>query len=330
MTDRSSAQRAARRPVVVLVVILLLGAGAIAIAVWQRQHDRLAVPPTEPGHWRTEQYRDITFEAPVGWGYDFEPGADWCVASQRGGGPERRSYVALGERTMRLDIGCGGPMPSGLIVEHVAAIQPAGAQADGRVRLGHGFWEVTRTVGTVTLRAVSQNPELAQRIVDSGAAAGDDAPCRPTSPMQTHEDARPEPSEVTAYGPVVRVALCQYVEGPQSPGLRAADSVFGAEAQRLIDAIAKRPPAPADASCGDHDRRGLELAVVIRVATDQRLEELYLRLNGCSSGTVFFGGFDDGTTIRTPDRDTCQSVMRPPLIMQGGGEAAYRLCAHTR
>lgn len=330
MIDRSSARHGARRPVVVLVVILLLGAGAIAIAAWQRQHDQLAVPPTGPDHWRTEQYRDITFEVPVGWGYDFEPGADWCVASQRGGGPERRSYVALGERTMRFDIGCGGPMPSGLIVEHVAAIQAAGAQADGRVRLGHGFWEITKTVGSITLRAVSQNPELAQRIVDSGAPAGDDAPCRQTSPLQTDEDARPEPSEVTAYGPVVRVALCQYVEGPQPPGLRAAASVSGAEAQRLIDAIAKRPRAPAGASCGEHDRRGLELAVVIRVETDQRREELYLRLNGCSDGNVFFGGFDDGTSVRTPDRDTCHSVMRPPLLIESGGAAAYELCARTR
>lgn len=327
MTDPSPAQPVKRWPVVVLVVILLVGAGVIAVVAWQRRHDQIAVPPTEPGHWRTEQYREVTFEVPVGWGYDLEPGSDWCVDSQR---PPRTPYVALGERTAGFDIDCGGPMPDDLIVEHVAAIQPADPITDGRSRLGHGLWQVTRTVGTVTLRAVSKNPELAQRIVDSGTLADNDAPCAPTSELQADPDARPDPSDVTSYGAIDGVVLCQYERGLRSDGLRAATSISGAEAQQLVDAIADSRLAPTDASCGNHERRGQELAIVIRVATNDRIEEIFLRLNGCSDGNVFFGGFDDGTRIRTPDRDTCQSVVRPPLLMESGGAAAYQLCARTR
>ncbi len=327
-TDRPIRSRR-RRLAAGVVVILLLGAGAIMVVAWQRQHDQIAVPPTEQGSWRAEQYRDITFEVPADWGYDFETGPDWCVESQQGGGPERRSYVALGPRPLVLGIDCGGPMPDDLIVEHVTVLEPAeahdypsGQQADGRTRLGRGFWQVTRTIGTIQLRAVSRSSDLAQRIADSAAPAGDDALCPPSSPMH----ARPEPSDVTDYDPIDRLVLCQF----EGHSLRAATSVAGAEAQHLVDAIADRPVEPDDADCSGHDRRGLDLSVVIRAESDQRSQEIFLRLDSCPDSSFYSGGFDDGTNVRTPDRATCQSVVRPPLLMQGGGETAYKLCARTR
>lgn len=37
-----------------------------------------------------------------------------------------------------------------------------------------------------------------------------------------------------------------------------------------------------------------------------------------------------GANVRTPDRATCRSVMRPPLLFEAGGAAVHRLCARTR
>src|SRR5690606_1346917 len=119
-----------------------------------------------PSGWRTEQYRGITFQVPEDWGYAFEPGPAWCAGSDgKTPRPEhRKPYVALGEPQVLPAIACT-ELPDALITEHAAATQPADTKADGRSELGNGFWEVTRTVDAVRLRAVSRDVELAQRIV---------------------------------------------------------------------------------------------------------------------------------------------------------------------
>lgn len=327
------------RTVIMIIGLVIIVVGAIGLVAWQGQDGRRAVPPTEPGGWRTEQYRDITFEVPDHWIYDFEPGSDWCVEHPRGAGRlEKHSYVALGHKGLIMSIDCGRPMPpSDLMVEHVAVleealldvVQPNGRKPDGRARLDHGFWEITRIIGTLQLRAVSRDPALANRIVDSAAPAGADALCPPRGPLQADPDARPEPSDVTRYGPVDRVVLCQY-DGPGPADLRAATAVSGAEAQRLVDGIAGRPVAPADADCNGHDRHGLDVSVLLRVKSGDRSEEIFLRLNGCADGTYYFGGFDDGTHVRTPDRATCQAVFRPPLRLFASGETVHAMCGPTR
>lgn len=324
--------------VIMIIGLVIIVVGAIGLVAWQGQDGRRAVPPTEPGGWRIEQYQDITFEVPDHWTYDFEPGSDWCVEHPRGAGrPVKHSYVALGHRGIVRTIDCGRPMPNDFIVEHVAVLDEAdvamtqreGRKPDGPARLGNGFWEITRTIGALQLRAVSRDGVLAQRIVDSAAPAGADAPCPPRSPMLPDPDARPEPSDVTRYGLVDRVVLCQY-EGPD--GLGVAASMTRPEAQRLIAGIAGLPRTPVGADCRDrdHDRQWLDVSVVIRVESGGRTEEIFLRLDACSETPFFVGGFDDGTHVRMPDRATCRAVFRPPLRLSGYSEAVYPLCGPTR
>lgn len=358
--DAKAAIRAARRRRAAaglaggLVLALIVAAGVIGLPTVLRPDQvspagpgngpTIAMAPNRlpddpaPSGWRTEQYRDITFQVPADWDYGFEPGPDWCVDREPvAGRPDRRPYVALGELGLVRQIDCGGPMPADLIDEHAAASDSGTGQAAGRSELGHGFWEVTRAVGSVTLRAVSRDADLAQRIVDSGAPVGANPLCEPAGPVQSDPPARPEPArDVAEYGTIGRVALCQYEPvGPQQSGLRAAAALAGAEAAELVARIRDSAPADEKASCGPKDQVGAasDLAIVIRVEEGGRLSEIFLRLRGCP-GEVdqprLLGGFDDGTAVRVPDRTTCLAVVRPPLTFLVGSDAVAATCARPR
>ena len=47
---------------------------------------RQVAPSTDPAPdgWRTEYYRDISFEVPRSWGYAVPPQSDWCADEPRG------------------------------------------------------------------------------------------------------------------------------------------------------------------------------------------------------------------------------------------------------
>lgn len=310
-----------------LVLILLAAAAVVGFSGVLRADQQTALPAGPPDGWRTEQYRDISFQVPGDWGYAFEPGSDWCANTGEPTSEPRpehqRPYVALGQPDVVLDIACP-ELPDSLITEHVAAISPADKRADGRYELARGFWEVTRTIGTVKLRAVSKDVDLAQRIVDSGKPAGEDALCAPSSPLQTDPNARPEPNDATDIVGVTRVALCQYDFGREPFGLRAATAITGAEAQRLISGIAKAPESKGTCQQGTLER--LDLAIVLRVESRDGLKEIYLRANGCpEGGEQVIGGFDDGVIAREIRSEECQTVLTPPLQFQvGSGSVAGR------
>ncbi len=326
-----------------LALVLIVAAGAIGIptflrpdTVVQPSGPRIAVAPnklpteTAPSGWRTEQYRDITFQAPEDWVYDFEPGPDWCVKNEGGGAvPRPRPYVALGQPAAVLDVHCNGPVPDDMIVDHVAAVSPSDKRADGRYQLNAGYWEVTRTVGTVQLRAVSKDPELAQRIVDTGAPAGPNALCAPSSPLQNDPEARPKPledrSDFQRHG---RVALCQYDFGSEPYGLRAAVGLSGWEAQTLVREVTGQLTENKTERCRPEPKEiTLDLAVVIRVEIDDKITEIYLRARGCpDGGDQVVGGFDLGDKVIALNPGACRQVLRPPLLFDSGSDAVYGRC----
>lgn len=324
---RATSRRNARLVIGGLVLILIAAAGAITVPTFLRP-DRVAQPAAVPDDWRTEQYRDITFQVPADWGYAYEPGPDWCADSTVEGEPRpehQQPYVALGKPDVMRDIACP-EMPDTMITEHVAAISSSDKKADGTYELGNGFTEVTRTIGAVKLRAVSKDVDLAQRIVDSGAEAGDDALCAPSSPLQTIPNARPEPNDASKIAGVSQVALCQYDFGREGPGLRAATAVTGPEAERLISEIAEA--SENTATCDpEHDPQRLDLAIVLRVQSQDGLKEIYLRVTGCpDGGSQVIGGFDDGVITREASPEACRAVLVPPLQFQFGSSSVADRC----
>ncbi|WP_152362010.1 hypothetical protein [Microlunatus speluncae] len=322
-----------------VVVLLLITAGAIGIPALLRpnggQVAQPAGPPTTlpgesaPDGWRTEQYRDVVFQVPADWGYAYEPGAAWCAGSD-GKNPQpqhRKPYVALGAPQVIPAIACP-EMPASMITEHVAAIQPADKRADGRFELGNGFWEVTNTVGAVKLRAVSKDADLAQQIVDTGAEAGKDALCTPEHALIKDPAARPKPAaDVTSFGAVDRVALCQYEIGEGSKGLQAAAELSGDKAQRLVDGIAAAPVADPTECKNDPSMNPLDVTAVLRVQSSGTIREIILRQQGCpEGGDTVLGGFDDGTTVRQSTADTCRAVLVEPLQIQAGSGSVVQRC----
>lgn len=345
---RAGARRTARLALGGLVLVLIVAAGAVVLpnlfgtgrGIEPAGQPTIAQVPEKlpgdpaPSGWRTEQYRELVFQVPADWGYAYEPGPAWCAGSDgKTPRPEhRKPYVALGQPDVLPAIACQ-KMPDALITEHVAAIQPADKRADGRFELGNGFWEVTKTVGAVKLRAVSKDAELAQRIADTAREAGDDAPCRPEHPIAKNLEARPQQaSDVRTYGVVDRIAVCQYDNGEGRTGLRAAAELTGDDAQRLIDGIAKAP-ANDSAACDPppHPEGGLDIAAVLRVQSSTGLHEIVLRQQGCpSGGDTVLGGFDDGTTVHASTKATCSAVFVPPVSIQAGSGSVFDRCVPGR
>lgn len=345
---RAGARRNARLALGGLVLVLIVAAGAVVLpnlfgagpSIEPAGQPTIAKVPEKlpgdpaPSGWRTEQYRELVFQVPADWGYAFEPGSAWCAGSDgKNPRPEhRKPYVALGGPDAEPAIACP-EMPDSLITEHVAAIQPADKRADGQFELANGFWEVTKTVGAVKLRAVSQDVELAQRIADTAREAGDDDLCRPDHPITKNLEARPQvASDVRNHGVVDRIALCQYDSGEGRSGLRAAAELTGDQAQRLIDGIAKAP-GNEDASCDPppYPEGGLDLAVVLRVQSSTGLHEIVLRQQGCpNGGDTVLGGFDDGTTVHASTKATCQAVFVPPVGVQAASGSVYERCVRER
>ena len=89
-------------------LVLLVSAGAFVAADRGANQQQIVAAPADarlpadpaPDGWRTEYYRDISFEVPEAWGYAYEPGSDWCVDSKTAsrGRAHRQPYVSLGRK----------------------------------------------------------------------------------------------------------------------------------------------------------------------------------------------------------------------------------------
>lgn len=280
-------------------------------------------PPADqaPAGWRTEYYRDISFQVPQGWGYAVPPGGSWCAGEGKLRAEQRTPYVWLGTELAEAAISCP-PLPERMLSEHVRALAgPATDYIEGAVRQG-SWWVVTRFAGSAVLVVTTQDKQRAERILNSAQTRPDNAPCRPSSPMVGPN--RPDDgSDLTALPLVDRAVLCQYEPGAEPPDaglprLRAAVRLDRPAAQALVDEFAAAPVD--DGLCiGPDIGPSSEIAVLVQIWADGREHPVFVNARGCSAGgSGMSGGIDDGTTVRLLTRDACRRLLVPPIDLFAG------------
>jgi hypothetical protein len=290
--------------------------------------------PTDPAPagWRTEYFRDISFQVPKDWGYAVPPQSDWC-ANGRTGQPrpeQRRPYVWLGGGIAVRAIGCP-TMPTSLLTEHVEAVAagPAATHVEETLKKGD-WWVINRVTISTVLTVTTKDASLAEQILGSVKLAPRDAPCPPTSPVSGPLGSRPTDStDLTALTDVDHVMLCQYVPelepGAGLPQFRAAHLVTGRAADQFV---ARLQSAPVNnSSCDPAPDPVPDLAVLVRVTAGDRTFDVYIAATGCPDGdSGMAGGIDDGTTVRLLTRQVCRSVLTLPLAMFSGSGEVGRNC----
>ncbi len=117
---------------------------------------------------------------------------------------------------------------------------------------------------------------------------------------------------------VSSVVICQYDVGAQgSSGLRAKAELTGASAQALLDKIKKARENP-HTSCNPETSSNLDVALELRLTTEQGAREMYVRGRTCPDGNdPSVAGFDDGTTVRTLTQEACRMLLLPPIALYG-------------
>ena len=296
-------------------------------AGWPRRR-----PTRPPLGWRTEYFRDISFEVPERWGYAVPPRSDWCAEGRdEVRADQRRPYVWLGGNVLVLAIGCP-PMPTRLLTEHVEALapDPATDYTEGAVREGD-WWVVTRFAGSAVLVVTTKDRARAERILDSAQVAPEDAPCAPRSPIAGPVGARPDNGlDLGAVSAVDGVVLCQYEPAPDPadadlPSLRAAVRLAPTAGRALVDQLAAAPVNDQGCDRAPVDSRP-DLAVLVRIAVEGRLREAYVNPAGCRTGGGMTGGIDDGTTVRVLTRSACSRLLTPPLAVWSAVGDVRRSC----
>ena len=287
-----------------------------------------------PGAWRTEYYRDISFEVPADWGYAVPPSpTSWCASSEDGKPrPDQlKPYVWLRTLMAEPAIACG-PMPDSLLTEHVVALEPGPAEGyvEGSSEVA-GWSVVTRFVGTAILVVTTKNRERAEQILDSSTVVTDDTPCPSSSPVAGPLGARPtEPTDLNALGDVDHVVLCQYEPDPELAAgrsrLRAVHLVTGPPADQLVAELQSAPVN--DTSCKPTPLDGLpEIAVLARVTAGDRISDIHIAATGCPDGDRgMVGGIDDGTQLRLLTQNACRSVLTAPVALFSGSGDVGRNC----
>lgn len=267
-----------------------------------------------PTGWRTEYFRDVSFQVPADWRYAYAPGPDWCVDGSSEPAPwHRRPYVSLGEPNAIRDIGCP-PFPDRLLTEHVAIVVPD-SRADveeGASRRGP-WWLVTRVFDSAVLTATSQDRALAERIVRSATQITGETPCPANSPVQGAVGARPDHGvDVRALDDADHVVLCQYdpdFRGPgghEPRGLRAKVELSPRQVGVLSEALGRSVPRTSSCSAPSDTPN---LAVLVRFWIGRARHEIYVQAAGCD------GGVHDGRKVRTLTRAVCQALLVPPIAL---------------
>lgn len=280
-----------------------------------------------PPGWRTEYFRDIGFSVPSEWGYAVPPQSDWC-ANNPAGEPrpdQRRPYVWLAMDIPVPSIKCPDQRPDSLLTEHVLAVAPGPATdyVEGEYQQT-GWWIVTRFAGSAVLIVTTQDRELAEQILDSAEVVDDEAaPCQPASPVAGPVGARPETAvpldDVTS---VESAVVCQYepvrdAADQDLPRLRAVRQLEGEDATRLVDVLRSAPVNDSVCDPSPVDSRP-DVSVVVRIATEGRLAEVFVVAAGCPDGPGMAGGIDDGTVVRELTRPACTGILVPPLALFSG------------
>ena len=298
------------------------GEGATAPTVAQPSPAQPSLPADPaPAGWRTEYYRDISFEVPASWGYAQPPDSSWCADDSRGVlRPEQRTpYVWLHTDYPIRMIGCP-EMPTSLLSEHVEVRAPGPAEdyVEGEFETS-GWWVVTRFSGSAVLIATSHDRDQARRIVASAAVATD-APCPPSSAVSGALGARPPtPTDVGALTPADFAVLCQYEPALDPadvdlPSLRAAVFLDRDRARDLVDRLASARVDTETCDPAPEDRPDIALSIMVSIGGS--IHTVYVAAAGCPDGDGGSeGGIDDGTIVRTLSRAACRALLQPPIVL---------------
>ncbi len=304
--------------------------GGVSAAAESAPVPREMAPPSAapsdpaPAGWRTEHFRDISFQVPAGWGYAVPPQSDWCADDPEGEPrpDQRRPYVWLRMDIPVRSIGCPEPRPDSLITEHVEAIAPGPAEdyAPGATRNGE-WWVVSRFVGSAILVVTSKDRALADRILDSAQVADESAPCPAASPVAGPVGTRPATATpLDEVSSVDWIAVCQYEPVLDQvdvtlPRLRAVSVRQGTAAEDLVEQLRSSPVLETSCDPAPVDGRP-DLAILVRIATSDGVREVHVAATGCPSGeSGMAGGIDDGTAVRVLTRPACQDLLLPPLLL---------------
>lgn len=314
-----------------VVVALAVGVGLFWSTV--RVPNQIAAParapaarpgdPAPPG-WRTDYYRDVSFQVPEGWAYAYEPGcADEDQVRTRDPGP----YVSLGHSPLEAVTLCRASQPDRH--EHLAAtsVDPgvvfdlvAEEQVDG-------VWVLRRHVGLALVSITSPDQAWARRIAASIRLAAADAPCSPHSPVDRDGHSRPEPGLDPSAVDVESVVVCQY---EPDAGLRAAVPVAGGDAEPFLDQLRGPMGVPAE-PCPGLDGPALDspaaLSLVVRVTVDGAEHEAYVVAGDCRAGYRAGGLIDDGRATWTLSRDGCRAVVTGPVRLTTPPHELEKTCA---
>lgn len=279
-----------------------------------------------PRGWRTEYYRNISFQVPATWGYAYAPDSSWCASYPDGKptGAITNPYVSLGERAVVPAIGCRD-LPASLTTEHVA-VRELGPAEDFAMRWSGKsgrWWHVGRSFGSVVIFVVSENRRDAERIAASAVKNPLGAPCAPRSSVGSKESARPSPFDLTTIRGVQRLVICQYdadeAQMQLEHGLRAVVDLTGPAAEKLVATLQGAPRNRAKACNPAPDDWTPDLTLRLLIVADDGTHELFVIGAGCPSQmTASPHGIDDGTVVRRLTRDACRALLVPPVRMEVG------------
>ena len=219
-----------------------------------------------------------------------------------------------------------GP-PIGLTTEHVLVHELAPNEDVSAEETKDGaFWIIPRVVSAELLVVTSKDEALARRIADSMQLRPEPAPCDPDHQLAANGPARPKPAfDVAGVENVGSMVICQYENGQDDTarGLRAVVRLTPDRARAVVDAIAASP-IMAPRPCQTPIRR--DLALLIRFEANGVVREVYLQAGGCADGTTPYGGFDDGTNVRTLTKASCKAVLSSPAELWGSGGYVGNAC----
>ena len=314
-----------------VVVALAVGVGLLPTA--GRPPGQIAAPvsapaarpddPAPPG-WRTDYYRDVSFEVPQVWSYAYEPG---CVDEDEVRTLPPGPYVSLGHSPLEAVSLCERVEPD--LNEHLAVtpVEPGVVFKLIPEEHVHGVWILRRHVGNALVSVTSPDETRARRIADSIRPTVANAPCPPRSPVDRDGRVRPHPGLDLTSGDVEAVAVCQYEPGS---GLRAALPLTVGEAEPFLDQLRGPMGLPAEACPGSEatpSEAPAALSVVVRITVDDEVQEAYVVAGDCRAGFRAGGVIDDGRGQWVLGRDSCRAIVTGPIRLVSPPPELEKTCA---
>lgn len=322
-----------RWAVAAVIVLLVL---AVPIALYQQNRgdshaepvaDQPSPSPAELSGlaapkqgWKWVSRGDVAVQVPETWGFSDYLRSDWCVGDAEGPTMPEGPYVAINPGAVDL-IACPDVGPE-FVRMHVAFSAPTDDRTTTETLMravgSSGVWVV------LELDATEQDRALAEEILATAVTFERDfAGCAPHVPFASADD-RPDPWDIRTATGVSSVGVCRYTDNSyatENPNLEGSRLLNSEESVALVAAMAEAPEGvsgdPDGCSAGFEERAG----VVLRVADESGVHDVYLRVDGCRNL-----GWDDGVAKRKLT-GACRALFAdPPIRFSGGAEAAHENC----